>query len=1267
MKVRKLLNVLAVLFVMVGLVAGLTRATASMAAADGTEKIEAMLLDRFAAEGQADFIVRFVEQADLSTASTMTWDDRGEFVVNSLTDVANRSQVNAQAVLDAQGFRFQTFISGNDLYVWAGNQNVATTLAALPEVASIRATRTYSIDPLELTNPLANVAWAGDLLSRNLVSTTGASPNALAWGITYTGADQFWTSFGVQGDGIVVANIDTGVQWNHPALDQSFHCPGDPSNAACWSDPENWCGGSACDNNGHGTHTMGTMVADDDPGLTWQAGMAPNATWIACKGCGTSSCSDLALNACADWILAPGGSSANRPNVVNNSWGGGGGDSWYQVKVQNWVAAGVFPAFSAGNSGSSCSTLGSPGDYQESFGSAAIDSGGTAAGFSSRGPSSFGHDPYTKPNIAAPGVSVCSTIPTNAWSCGYSGTSMASPHTAGAVALLWSCNASLIGDITGTFAALQNSALAAPAGNCGAPPDAQGNYTYGYGYLNVLEAGIAVCGGVSLGSIDGYVEDAGGNPIEGATVTAAPGLDGSQIQATTDPTGYYTMTLVVGTYDVTASMYGYTSATMAGVDVLAGLTTQVDFTLSFLGGWTLVDPAVCFDLTRIGAAYYPVNGMVYILGGRGGASGGDTYGNIYAFDPVSSTCADTGALMPTPISNYSVSVVNDGTNDLLCTFGGRDAAGTMTLNVQCYDPNANTASIVATLPSTFTGFMPGGQAVVDNMVYVFGGFSSTNAPYMLDLTYRFDPTTNLFTQIGNLNLARGYIYNAVVDGMIYAFGGDTWDGTNLVAQTIAEVMADPGGAGTWDDGAVADLAAAYDQGRAFGFDTSSTSSLAGQIILVGGGIWPGESADVWTYNTATDTYDTSFPDLINARRNHAMVYVPICTSDPTDGLPGLYVFGGRQGQDTPPFMPAEFFGFPDDCVTFTIDKTAPGTANNGETFTYNFTLDFGDPIAGTAWMTDTLPAGVEYAGNLTYDFGNAWFDSVDNAVYWEYGYSTFGTPIVVQNPVNPVNTGTPTASIRTSGGTAVAYSGPLAVLYDQTDNPSVNGFSSQDFEPSFDLYDNQGADDFTVPVADGAWSIEQVYVAGSTSLGYIVPFVNVYFYEDNAGLPGTEVYSAYGVVPADDGSGSLTIVLPAAAVLPAGDYWLSVQAAMDFGTYGQWYWTTRSIQTANPWAWQNPGDGFASGCTTWAYGAGYCIPTIPEPDALFRLDGQVVSLNPSVVNIAFDVTVTSTGGTLHNEAFLDYNGVAGSDFADTLVPVSVYETYLPVVFKTYAR
>jgi len=948
MKWNRAFSLILSLTVVLGLLPLLATAAPSINAQ--ADKIEQALLDKFAAEGTADFIVRFTEQADLSPAYSMGWAERGEFVVNTLTAAAERSQSRAKALLDGRGLRYQTFIAGNELYVWSGDLVAAQSLAALAEVELVRATRTFYVDPI--VDESAPAVPQG--------------PDALAWGITYTKANQFWSAFGVQGDGIVVANIDTGVQWNHPALDQAFKCGSNPSDPVCWADPSNVCGGSACDNNGHGTHTMGTMVADDDPSLTWQAGMAPNATWIACKGCESSSCSDYALNTCADWILQPGGSPANRPHVVNNSWGGGGCDTWYQAKVQAWRAAGIFPAFSAGNSGSGCNTLGSPGDYQESFASAAHDSSGNIASFSSRGPSCFGHDPYTKPNIASPGVNVCSSVPTNAWSCSYSGTSMASPHTAGAVALLWSCNPALIGQMDTTFQALQNSAGTPPAGNCGAPPDGEGNYTYGYGYLDVLAAGNAWCGNVEFGYIDGHVYDAGtGNPIEGATVTASPGLNDSTIDATTDPTGYYTMSVVPGTYNVTASKTGYQPQTVNGVVVITNTVTTVDFNLTYQGQWMPGTQPTCFDLTRIDAEYYPGTGKVYILGGRSGSS---TVGTIYAFDPVANTCSATGATMPVPISNYTVNLVNNGTYDLLCTFGGRDSAGGQTLAVQCYNPVLNTATQVATLPTAYTGYIPGAQVVVNNRVYIFGGFNPNASPYELTRTDRFNPLDNSFTQLGNLSMGRGYIMATAVDGKIYAFGGTVYNGTSLVAQTRTEVMADPEGAGTWDNAAVAELPQAGAEGRAFGFDTGSPYGLAGKIILAPAyAQWPGESNQVIAYDVASNSYDETFPDLITARRNNADAFVPICSPEPTDGLPGMWVIGGRAGSDNPPYAGPEYYPLscivPEPELAF-AKKADVAEAYGGQYVTYTLTYsNTGDADAPGAIITDNLPAEVAYVSS----------------------------------------------------------------------------------------------------------------------------------------------------------------------------------------------------------------------------------------------------------------------------------------------------------------
>jgi hypothetical protein len=525
------------------------------------QQIEESLWQALKNGGTADMVVEMAEQADLSAAySILDWDARGEYVYRTLIETVNRVQKDVLVTLDTRGLAYRSFYASDQVYVYAGDLQAALDLVSRPEVASLREPRTAYVRSL------------------GFIQVGPQTPSAtISWGLIDSGATQFWTDFNVKGAGVVVANIDTGVQWDHPALVDQFKCPGDPANPACWGDPANVCGSSgACDNNGHGTAVMGVMVAKDDQILQYISGMAPAAQWIACKGCESSVCSEASLNACADWMLAPGGDPANRPHVVNNSWGGGGHDDWFLAKVQAWRAAGIFPLFAIGGGGPSCGSIGSPSDYQEVFASGAADINRAIAPFSPSGPSQFGT--FTKPNLTAPGVNICTTFPPSTWQC-YSGSSFSSPHSGGAVALLWSCNPGLQGEVDVTFGLLQDYADAPPPDprNCGTPPDG-GNYTYGYGYLNVLAAGYQAC---SVGTLSGVVKTGSGDPIADAEITAVsttPPILTHTVASGAD--GSYSFTLSEGVYTVTVKKYSFTPQTAMDVPVFADQTTTLDFTLS---------------------------------------------------------------------------------------------------------------------------------------------------------------------------------------------------------------------------------------------------------------------------------------------------------------------------------------------------------------------------------------------------------------------------------------------------------------------------------------------------------------------------------------------------------------------------------------------------------------------------------------------------------------------------------------------------------------
>ncbi len=548
---------------LLALAAGGRVAAQSLPPTSGGVEVQQEVLQTLQDEGSADFILVMAEQADLSAAYEMDWETRGWYVYQTLKETAERSQAPVIAALEAAGVSYQSFIAGNEIYVFGGSRAALNQALRAGQIQEVRA-------PVEITLEAPRLNWveAGPA-AQNQIQTTN-------WGLNDTGALDFWAQFGLRGEGVRVASIDTGAQWDHPALREAYACKDNPSSSTCWRDPTGTCtAGLPCDNHGHGTHTIGTMIGSDDAALPHRVGMAPGAQWIACKGCTATNCSGDHLAACADWLLAPGGSPSNRPQVVNNSWGGPGGNLWFQPRVNAWRAAGILPVFSAGNDGDKgCSSLNSPGDYPQTFSVAGHSQSGLIASFSSRGPSTIGGQPYTKPNLSAPGERILSAVPINGWT-ELEGTSMAAPHVAGAVALALSCAPALRGNMTALFELFQQTADPPLfSGVCGAAGDGVSNYTYGYGYLNVLRAGQAAC---PIGQVQGTVRIQPSNqPVVNGKVTLS--WIGIPRQLTTDLSGAFQSSVVAQTYFVIASLDGYCSASQQVV-VSQGSTVTVNLNL----------------------------------------------------------------------------------------------------------------------------------------------------------------------------------------------------------------------------------------------------------------------------------------------------------------------------------------------------------------------------------------------------------------------------------------------------------------------------------------------------------------------------------------------------------------------------------------------------------------------------------------------------------------------------------------------------------------
>lgn len=489
---------------------------------------------------------------------------RGAALYRYLTDFASSSQAPLLAWLDSQGVSYRAFYLVNAIEVY-GDAALARSLQKRAEVDRLAANPRVKLSLVDETPMPAQ--------SKN---ADGATPDP-PYGIRYANAPAVWAQ-GFQGQGIVVASQDTGVDWTHPALHDQYR--GWDAAAQTVTHPYNWYDywGTAnrgncdpnpqvpCDDHGHGTHTVGTMLGDD-PRTGLIAGMAPQAQWIGCRNMNGGDGTPASYIGCFEFFLAPfpqggnprkDGDSSKAPHIINNSWycppsEGCDYASLRQV-VQTVRAAGQLIVVSAGNDGPGCSTVRYPiTAYPEVFSVGAHNGAGGIAGFSSRGPVTVDGSGRMKPQITAAGDGVLSTTPGGNYG-NNSGTSMAAPHVAGAAALLWSAVPQLIGQLEATEQILMLSATPVLHNGCGeGDTPVSPNYTYGHGRLNAAAA-ITLAAAQYPGAITATVTSTVG-PLEGITVTLTNQATGAVENVPTDSNGQAVFaSLYLGNYGlVTAS------------------------------------------------------------------------------------------------------------------------------------------------------------------------------------------------------------------------------------------------------------------------------------------------------------------------------------------------------------------------------------------------------------------------------------------------------------------------------------------------------------------------------------------------------------------------------------------------------------------------------------------------------------------------------------------------------------------------------------------
>jgi subtilisin family serine protease len=439
--------------------------------------------------------IRLVQQYDVSEfeslRQSMTRAQRRDFVVNELKTFASQTQHHILSELNALSMAGEV---SNIQSLWIANViNCYATPAAIEQLSLRSDINRIDIDEERILIDPFDIEEVGETQAREIT-----------YNVSIMNVPEVW-DMGFTGEGVVVAVLDTGVNYNHVDLASNMWThPDFPFHGWNFTNNSN----NPMDFHGHGTHCAGTVAGDGTAGS--QTGMAPNATIMALQvltssGGGTESGVWAAIQFGVEYgadVLSLSLGWAHAWNPDRSSW---------RTTMNNALAAGVVAAVAVGNEGNQQGTypipsnVRTPGDCpapwrhpdQPDSGtrSAVVSVGATnssdaIANFSSRGPvtwqniSPFNDYPYNPgvglimPDVVAPGVNVKSCSHSN--TSGYttmSGTSMACPGVAGVMALILSKNPNVTPEIMSQI--LEETALPLSSGK---------SNVFGSGRVDALEA-----------------------------------------------------------------------------------------------------------------------------------------------------------------------------------------------------------------------------------------------------------------------------------------------------------------------------------------------------------------------------------------------------------------------------------------------------------------------------------------------------------------------------------------------------------------------------------------------------------------------------------------------------------------------------------------------------------------------------------------------------------------------------------------------------------